>query len=64
MNASLSPYLTIALWFDGIMGFVAMTLLMNAALGPKPKLTAVKLEPFECGATPVDPLNVKASPIK
>jgi NADH-quinone oxidoreductase subunit A len=64
MNASLSPYLTFALWFGGIMGFVAITLLMNAALGPKPKPTAVKLEPFECGATPVDPLNIKALPIK
>ena len=24
----------------------------------------MKLEPFECGATPVDPRNVKAVPIK
>jgi NADH-quinone oxidoreductase subunit A len=64
MNASLSPYLTFALWFGCIMGFVAITLLMNAALGPEPKPMAVKLEPFECGATPVDALNVKALPIK
>jgi NADH-quinone oxidoreductase subunit A len=60
----LSPYLTFALWFGGIMGFVGLTLLMNAALGPKPRPTAVKLEPFECGATPVDTLNVKSLPIK
>ena len=64
MNESLSPYLTFALWFGGIIGFVGITLLMNAALGPKPKPTAVKLEPFECGATPVDTLNVKSLPIK
>ena len=25
---------------------------------------AAKLEPFECGATPVEPTNVKAVPIK
>jgi NADH-quinone oxidoreductase subunit A len=27
-------------------------------------MTAAKLEPFECGATPVDRRNVKAVPIK
>jgi NADH-quinone oxidoreductase subunit A len=60
----MSPYVTFGLWFAGILGFVGITLLMNAALGPKPAPTALKLEPFECGATPVDPLNVKAVPIK
>ena len=38
--------------------------LLNKLLGPKPGATEVKLEPFECGATPVDALNVKAVPIK
>jgi NADH-quinone oxidoreductase subunit A len=47
-----------------ILGFVATTLLMNRLLGPKPVPTALKLEPFECGATPVDVRNVKAVPIK
>jgi NADH-quinone oxidoreductase subunit A len=47
-----------------ILGFVFVTLLMNRFLGPKPDPTAVKLEPFECGATPVDTRNVKAIPIK
>jgi NADH-quinone oxidoreductase subunit A len=47
-----------------ILGFVATTLVMNRLLGPKPRPTAVKLEPFECGATPVDVRNVKAVPIK
>ena len=64
MNESLSPYLTFALWFGGIVGFVGITLLMNAALGPKPKPTAVKLEPFECGATPVDARNVRPIAVK
>jgi NADH-quinone oxidoreductase subunit A len=47
-----------------ILGFVALTLLLNGLLGPKPADTEVKLEPFECGATPVDTHNVKAVPIK
>ena len=37
---------------------------MNRLLGPKPAASAMKLEPFECGATPVDTRNVKAVPIK
>ena len=37
---------------------------MNRVLGPKPVASASKLEPFECGATPVDVFNVKAVPIK
>ena len=60
----MSAYLTFGLWFAAILGFVAMMLIANAKLGPKPKSNAVKLEAFECGATPVDPLNVKAVPIK
>ncbi len=60
----MSPYLTFGLWFAAILGFVGITLAMNAALGPKPRPAGTKLEPFECGATPVDPLNVKAVPIK
>jgi NADH-quinone oxidoreductase subunit A len=45
-----------------ILGLVALMLLLNKVLGPKPVDSAVKLEPFECGATPVDPRNVKAVP--
>jgi NADH-quinone oxidoreductase subunit A len=60
----MSPYLTFGLWFAAILGFVGVTLAMNAVLGPKPKPTGTKLEPFECGATPVDPLNDNAVPIK
>ena len=64
MDAGLSPYVTFGLWFADILAFVSITLVMNAALGPKPVPTATKLEAFECGATPVDPVNVKALPIK
>ena len=60
----MSAYLSFGLWFVAILGFVGITLLMNRYLGPQPVPSATKLEPFECGATPVDPLNVKAVPIK
>lgn len=60
----MSAYLSFGLWFAAILGFVGITLLMNRYLGPQPRASAVKLEPFECGATPVDTLNVKAVPAK
>ncbi|MFO1292731.1 MAG: NADH-quinone oxidoreductase subunit A [Rubrivivax sp.] len=60
----MSPYATFGLWFAFILANVALMLTLNRWLGPKPRPTALKLEPFECGATPVDTLNVKAVPIK
>ena len=60
----MNPYVVFLLYLMAILAFVAVTLLMNAALGPKPVASAVKLEPFECGATPVSTLNVKAVPVK
>ena len=60
----MNPYAVFLLYLLAILGFVAVTLLMNRLLGPKPVSSALKLEPFECGATPVDRRNVKAVPIK
>ena len=60
----MNPYAVFLLYLLAILGFVAVTLLLNRVLGPKPVSSAIKLEPFECGATPVDRLNVKAVPIK
>ena len=60
----MNPYGTFLIYLLAILGFVALTLWMNRVLGPKPVPTALKLEPFECGATPVDVRNVKAMPIK
>ena len=60
----MSPYAVFVLYMVAILGFVAFTLLLNKLLGPNPAMTAMKLEPFECGATPVETLNVKAVPIK
>ena len=60
----MNPYVVFLLYLAAILGFVAITLLLNAVLGPKHAPSTVKLEPFECGATPVGTLNVKAVPIK
>ncbi|HYN61517.1 MAG TPA: NADH-quinone oxidoreductase subunit A [Rubrivivax sp.] len=60
----MNPYVVFLLYLVAILGFVALTLALNRVLGPKPVASAVKLEPFECGATPVSTRNVKAVPIK
>jgi NADH-quinone oxidoreductase subunit A len=60
----MNPYVVFMLYLATILGFVAVTLWMNHALGPKPVASMVKLEPFECGATPMSTRNVKAVPIK
>jgi len=60
----MNPYAVFLLYMAAILGVVALMLLLNKVLGPKPADTGTKLEPFECGATPVDTHNVKAVPIK
>jgi NADH-quinone oxidoreductase subunit A len=60
----MDPYGAFVLYLAAILAFVAVTLLMNRFLGPKPAASAMKLEPFECGATPIETRNVKAVPIK
>ena len=60
----MSPYVVFLVYMIAILSVVALMLLLNRVLGPRPADTAVKLEPFECGATPIDVRNVKAVPIK
>jgi NADH-quinone oxidoreductase subunit A len=60
----LNPYGSFLVYLLAILGFVALTLWLNRVLGPKPVPTALKLEPFECGATPVEQNNMKAVPVK
>ncbi|MGZ8259498.1 MAG: NADH-quinone oxidoreductase subunit A [Caldimonas sp.] len=60
----MNPYVIFLLYLFAILSFVGITLLLNSMLGPRPVASAVKLEPFECGATPISTLNVKAVPIK
>jgi NADH-quinone oxidoreductase subunit A len=60
----MNPYLAFGLYLLAILAFVAITLLMNRMLGPKPVATAAKLEPFECGATLIETQNVRPVSIK
>ena len=60
----MNTYIVFLLYLLAILGFVGVTLLMNGIFGPKPVASASKMEPFECGATPISTLNVKAVPIK
>jgi NADH-quinone oxidoreductase subunit A len=64
MNTTVNPYVVFLLYMGAILSFVAITLVLNYLLGPKPTGSALKMEPFECGATPVDMRNIKAVPIK
>lgn len=60
----MNPGVVFLLYLAAILGFVAVTLVLNRLLGPKPAPSDLKLEPFECGATPVDTVNVKAVPVR
>ena len=64
MTTVSNPYLAFVLYLVAILGFVGITLFLNRVLGPRPKASAMKLEPFECGANPIDPVNVRAVPVK
>ena len=64
MATAANPYVVFVLYLVAILGFVAFTLFLNKVLGPKPRPTALKLDPFECGAEPVDTVNVRAVPVK
>jgi NADH-quinone oxidoreductase subunit A len=49
----MGAYLSFLLYLVAILGFVGLTLWLNRMIGPKPVASSLKLEPFECGATPV-----------
>jgi NADH-quinone oxidoreductase subunit A len=60
----MSPYAVFVLYLLAIVGFVALMLVLNKVLGPKPVNSAIKREPFECGATVIDFNNVKSVSVK
>ncbi len=60
----MNPYAIFVLYLVAIIGFVAVMLILNKVLGPKTVDSAMKREPFECGATVIDFKNVKSVPIK
>ena len=60
----MNAYVILLLYLVAILGFVAVTLLLNRVLGPKPAPTRDKLDPFECGVPVTTPVRVSAVPVK
>ena len=60
----MNPYAVFLLYLIAILGFVAVMLLANKFLGPKPAMTPMKEEPFECGATILDTREMHSVPVK
>ena len=60
----MTPYATFFLYLLASVGLVALILGMNALFGPRPAASAAKLEPFECGAEPIQHRNVRPLSIK
>jgi NADH-quinone oxidoreductase subunit A len=60
----MNPYAALLLFLVASVGLVGLILGLNALLGPRPPATAVKLEPFECGATPIQSRNVRPLSIR
>ena len=60
----MTPYATLFLYLLASVGLVGLVLGMNALFGPRPIASAAKLEPFECGAEPVQHRNVRPLSIK
>lgn len=60
----MTAYLSFLVYLLVLLGFTALTLWLNSVVGPKPEPTALKLEPFECGATPVVRDNMAAVSVK
>jgi NADH-quinone oxidoreductase subunit A len=60
----MNAYAGLLIYLAAILGFVATTLAINRWLGPKPRPDGAKLEPFECGATALEPIGDRALPVK
>lgn len=60
----MNPYAVFLLYLIAILGFVGVMLLANKFLGPKPAMTPMKQEPFECGATLLDTREMHSVPVK
>ena len=60
----MNPYAFFLMFLLATVGVVGLTLGLNALLGPRVKPSATKLEPFECGAEPIQQRNVRRLAIK
>jgi NADH-quinone oxidoreductase subunit A len=61
----MNPYVFFFLFLLATTGVVGLVVGMNAFLGPRVvKASAAKMEPFECGAPPIQQRNVRPLSIK
>jgi NADH-quinone oxidoreductase subunit A len=57
-------YAVFLVYLLAVVGTVGLVVGLNALLGPRVSASAAKLEPFECGAPPVQQRNVRPVSIK
>lgn len=60
----MNAYATFFVYLLLTTGVIGLVVGLNALLGPRPAASAVKMEPFECGATPIQQRNVRPLSIK
>jgi NADH-quinone oxidoreductase subunit A len=60
----MNPYALFFLYLILAIGVVGAIVGLNALLGPRVRASAVKMEPFECGAAPLQTRNVRPLALK
>lgn len=60
----MNPYVLLFVFVLATTGVVGLVVGMNALFGPRVEASAAKLEPFECGAAPIQHRNVRPLAIK
>lgn len=60
----MNPYALFLVFLLATLAVVGLTLGLNALLGPRVAPSAAKMEPFECGAEPVQHRNVRRIAVK
>ncbi len=60
----MNPYVFFFIFLLATTGVVGLVVGMNALFGPRVKASAAKMEPFECGARPIQQRNVRPLSIK
>ena len=64
MGAPMNPYALFLLFLILAVGVIGLVVGLNALLGPRVTASAAKMEPFECGARPLQQRNVRRLSIK
>lgn len=60
----MNPYAVFSIYLLAVLGVVGLTLGLNALLGPRVVASAAKMQPFECGAEPIQQRNVRRLSVK